>query len=215
MEIIKQSAIELWKDALQYIFAEGTEHVDNTKRVCKEVLHLNLLLKDNFSDIQGPIDAISSSKKWIYPRLQEIAAIMLEGNLSKSYAYSYGERIFSFSEQKINQVDHFIIPLLKKDPNSRRAVISLWNPEFDSDISRKVVPGLINIDFKLREGKLHLSAIVRSNDIFIGWPANVYQLYVLGNYVANKLQVTLGSIATFSMSAHIFKENYADIKKML
>lgn len=215
MEIIRNSAMELWKDALDYIYEHGAEYVDNTKRVCKEVLQLNLVLKDNFSDIQVPIETISGSKKWIYPRLQEIAAIMLEGNLSKSYAYSYGERIFAFSQEKINQIDNFVIPLLKKDPESRRAVVVLWSPERDNQLDLKVAPGLITIDFKLREGKLHMVAIVRSNDIFVGWPANVYQLYVLGNYVSSKLHVHLGSITTFSTSAHVFKENYADIKKML
>ena len=213
MEIHKTSAMELWKEALEYLQKEGTEYIDNTKRICKEVLRLSLVLEGDFLDIQDPINAISSSKKWIYPKMQEITAIMLEGKLSKSYTYSYGERIFSY--YTTNQMDDFIIPLLKKDPESRRAVVTLWDPKKDGDLYKKAVPGLISIDFKIRNKKLHLTAIVRSNDIFIGWPANLYQLYVLGEYITQKLQIQLGSITTFSTSAHIFKDNYADIKNTI
>lgn len=205
----------LWKDALSYIQRYGTDYVDNTKRVCKEVLRLNLILEGPFTDIQDPINVVSGSKKWIYPKLQEISAIMLEGNLSKSYTYSYGERIFAFGEKDINQIDTYVIPILKKDPDSRRAVVSLWDPTRDSDPEKKVVPGLLSLSFKVHENRLHLNTIIRSNDIYIGWPANLYQLYVLGIYVAKKLHLELGSIGIFSLSAHYFKNNTKDIQEML
>jgi thymidylate synthase len=216
MEINNASALELWKSAIKYIKENGEDFTERSGRVCREVLRLEINLT-GFSDILAPIETMSNSKKWIYPKLQEIEGIMLEGTLSRSYIYSYGERIFSYFDglNKIDQIGDYVIPLLQKDPLSRRAVVNLWNPAKDARIDRKVVPGMICLDFKIRNGKLHLSTVVRSNDVFIGWPANIYQLFILGKFISEKLKVELGSISTFSMSAHIFNENLPEIDQII
>ena len=167
-----------------------------------------------FNDVKEPAKVLANSRKWVYPKPNEIESIMLESDLGNSYVYSYGSRIFAFSGVK-NQIDDFLIPLLKSDSMSRRGIISIWDPLKDDSLEGVAVPGLVIIDFKIRQEKLYISAVVRSNDIFIGWPANLYQLFVLGKYVAEKLNVTIGSIDTFSTSAHIFKDNSEDIKKIV
>jgi thymidylate synthase len=214
MELTDNSAKQLWIDALKYIMSHGDEFIDSSGRTSKECLRLSLTLEE-FSDVRVPIENLANYKKWLYPRTKEIESIILERDLGKSYAYSYGERIFAFGNKTLNQIDNFVIPILKKDRKSRRGIVTLWDPEKDSLVEGSVAPGLITIDFKIRKNKLHMSAIVRSNDIFIGWPANLYQLFCLGKYVAEKLDVPLGVIHTFSTSAHVFGENYDDIKELI
>jgi thymidylate synthase len=114
-----------------------------------------------------------------------------------------------------NQVDDFIIPLLKKDPNSRRAVVVLYSPVADSRVNKKETPSLISIFIKIIEKKLTLTIVIRSNDMFIGWPANIYQVYLLQKYVGEKLGIETGSITTISHSAHIFTEYDEEIKAAL
>lgn len=210
MEIVKDSAKGLWKSALKYALESGIKIKDRYNRSCREVLNLNLVLT-GFKDVEFPIEKVSSFGKWVYPRIGEIKAIMLESGVGSSYAYSYGERIFNYDG--FNQMDSYVIPTLKKDLNSRRAVINLWNPSVDTNKGQ--VPGLIFLDFKVREGKVNLFALIRSNDLFIGWPANVYQLYVLANYVSKKLGLEIGSISTMSTSAHIFLDNLDEIKEVI
>lgn len=214
MEIIDTSAKELWKKGLNYILNEGIDFKDQNGRICREVNALMMRLTD-FKDVDYPIESLSHISDWIYPRLSEMKSIILEGKLAKSYVYSYGERVFSYSKNAINQMDDFVIPLLKKNPSSRKAVITLWNPEKDAKPEAVISPGLVVLDFKLRDNKLIVFALVRSNDIFIGWPANLYQLYVLGEYICKKIHCKMGSITTCSTSAHVFEENRSQIQKLV
>ena len=88
-------------------------------------------------------------------------------------------RQYSLLNYSLNQLDDYIIPLLKSNPSTRRATASLWDPLIHSSLKIHQSPGLVFLDFKLRNNKLHLTAIVRSNDIFFGWPANIYQIFLI------------------------------------
>ena len=123
-------------------------------------------------------------------------------------------RFFNFSN-KINQIDEFVVKLLKSDPNSRRAVLTIWDPIEDSKIYKKEIPSILSMQFNIRNGKLHMTEFIRSNDLFFGLPANTYQLLVLMEYVKKKIDVCTGPITIFSTSAHIFHDQFKDIKKVL
>lgn len=214
MELIESSAKTLWIKTLQHILDHGIDFKDKRGRVCREIRSCVLTLT-SFQDFKMPVETLITSSKWKYPSLKEIESIMLDSNIGKNYIYSYGERLFQFGQKGINQIDDFVIPLLKKDPETRRAFVSLWDPQRDSALTKLTTPGLTSINFQIRENALHVTAVVRSNDIFIGWPANIYQLYAISRFVSEKIGVPLGSITSYSISAHIFKENFDDIKKII
>jgi len=71
------------------------------------------------------------------------------------------------------------------------------------------------IYFKIHDSKLELTVNIRSNDFFIGWPANVYQIHLLQKYVADKLKISTGKITIFSNSAHVFQEHFEKIRKVI
>jgi thymidylate synthase len=152
--------------------------------------------------------------EWIYPTVEELSTIMFNKEDLAIYEYSYGHRIFNFMDKK-DQINDYVIPLLKSDPNSRRAVISLSNPATDSDILNKNVPSLMFIHFKIKDDKLNCTCFIRSNDFFIGWPGNIYQIYLLQKYVSDKLNIKIGMLSTVSCSAHIFHEHFENVKKII
>ncbi len=212
-----ESALELWRKSLEFIMENGRDFDDEDERVCKEVFNLVLKLEPDPKDIKEPIKRLNEFEKWIYPSLDEIKSNMLSKDASIGYEYSYGNRVFGFpgNGSEKDQINDFIVPLLEENKNSRRAIITVWNPLMDSDIFKKEVPGVISIDFKLRFGKLNVTEIIRSNDIFYGWPANIYQVYCLQNFVAEKLGVEPGFLTTISTSAHIFEDQEKYIRKVL
>ncbi len=214
MEIEEINTFRAWKEALKKTLDYGKDYVDVDKRKCRQLLNLLITIQDPESDIKKPVQIMNDFRKWEYPPLDELANIMLSKKVSSAYIYSYGSRLFNFGRE-VDQINNFIIPLLKRDPNSRRAFVVIWDPKIDSNPYSKEVPGLVSLDFKISEGKLHLTAFIRSNDMFFGWPANIYQLFVLQQYVAQKLDVKIGSLSTFSTSAHIFEEHFADIRKVI
>jgi thymidylate synthase len=195
------------------VLENGHDFTDQHERVCRESLNIMITIKD-VSSITAPIEALNSFKKWVYPPLEELENFALSKKEIPGYYYNYGARAFKFNNS-MNQIDNFIIPLLKKDSTSRRASVIFYSPEKDSSLFRKDIPGMIMMNFNIRDGKLHATAIVRSNDLFFGWPANVYQTFVLQNYVAKALDIELGSISTISISAHIFEDQFDCIKEII
>lgn len=214
MIIREKTTLEAWKSALAFILKSGRDFKDESSRICREYLNLVVEVENAAKEVNSPINILNSFKHWKYPPIAEITNIMLAPKLAPDYSYSYGPRIFNF-QNKINQVNDFIIPLLKEVPNSRRAIISFWDPVQDSNTMKRDIPGLVSVDFKLRENRLNLVAVIRSNDLFFGWPANIYQLFTLQEYVRKKVGCESGSITTFSTSAHIFQDQFKYIKEVL
>ncbi len=208
-------SFSLWKDVLEYVYNNGVDFKDENKNVCREVLNLYIQF-NNPEDIHKLLVYLKSLKEYQYPS-NDLLYNSVFSKSKKGFKYTVGNRIFNFSfrEENINQIDDFIIPLLKKTPFSRRAVVILWNPILDSEIHSRSVPGMISVDFKLRNNKLNITANVRSSDLFFGLPANVFQIFLLQDYVSKKLKVDKGFIGLFCNSAHIFEYQFDYIEKVI
>ena len=214
MEIRKDSTISAWKNTLRTILKEGDNFIDKDNRESKEMLNLIITINNPEQDIKEPISLMKNLKKWAYPSFDELEDVFFKKEASSVYYYTYGARIFNYSNTK-NQVDDYVIPLLKKNPNTRRGIIILYHPLIDSAIELKESPSLLSIYFKITDDKLAVSTLIRSNDMFIGWPANVYQIFLLQKYVAEQLNISMGSMTTISHSAHIFKEYQQEVDEIL
>lgn len=123
---------------------------------------------------------------------------------------AYGPRLrdYGVSGFNVDQVK-FCINLLKKDPDTRRAVISIYDPSIDSTNEGKDKPCNNFIQFLLRNNKLHMLVYQRSCDLLWGWTGiNAYEWYFLQSLVLSELspETTLGDyIHTFG-SLHVYKE---------
>ena len=89
---------------------------------------------------------------------------------NKTANSAYGARIFKthprIGNGNIVQWD-YVKEELRKDPDSRRAVIHIRTPS-DSIIESKDVPCTLSLQFFIRENKLHLHVSMRSSDIILG-----------------------------------------------
>lgn len=210
MSITKETTILAWNSALKFVFQKGKDFKDNDGRICREVLNLQITIKNPQKDIDKPIQQMRGFEKWVYPSKEELTSIILNKNYSMGHDYSYGPRIFGM-EGKIDQITDFVIPILKNDKDSRKAGISLYNKDVDSKIENSNIPSLIYLHFKIRNNKLRCTSIVRSCDLFIGWPANIYQIFCLQEFVAERLDIKPGALTTFCCSAHVFNEHFNSI----
>lgn len=201
--------------AVALIKEKGVDFVDNDSRRCRELFNVVLNLVDvSNSGIDEPIERMLNFKKWVYPSKDELSSIMFKEFQAPIYEYTYGGRIFNFHNE-LDQVNSFILPLLQKDPSSRRAILVFYDPIHDSKLHNKNTPGIIYVQFRIIEGRLNVYCHIRSNDLFFGWPANIFQIYCLLEFLAKKLDVELGNITTFSNSAHVFVEDFEDINEVL
>lgn len=212
VEIRGKTAQETWKKVLAFIMKEGEAYKDRRNKLCKETLNLTATIETP-EEIFKPFDTLNKFNKWVYPSLDEIKKSILFKENSSEYYYNYGKRAFYID--KVNQIDDYIIPLLKKTPTSKRGIVVFYSPKRDTLPLRKETPGMVMVNFAIRNKKLCCSAVIRSNDMFHGWPANIAQIYFLTQYIAEKLNYQVGEITTYSISAHIFESQFEDIKKVV
>ena len=213
-EISKPSAWDAWREALSIIRDSGEKQKDSNNREFRELRNLMITIERTNQGIFEPILHLSRSDKWVYPDLAEVANVILHPESVSAYDYSYAKRLFATVDNK-NQIDDYVIPLLQKDPITRRAVATLFDPGVDSSTKNKEIPSMIVFDSKIRNQQLHVTCFIRSSDVFIGWPANVYQISVIQEYIAGKLKIAIGQITTIAASAHIHSDHAAEIEKLL
>lgn len=111
-----------------------------------------------------------------------------------------------------NQIDK-IIELLRKDPSSRRAVININTPN-KRVIETKDEPCTIALQFLIRNGRLNLTAMMRSNDIYLGFPYDVAFFTELQKYIADQLGIGYGTYTHFATSLHVYDRDVDKINSI-
>jgi thymidylate synthase len=120
---------------------------------------------------------------------------------------------FSLEHIVINQLEKSI-ELLKNDPETRQAVISIYNPVQDT-ADTKDKPCTNTIQFTIRDNKLNMTVYMRSNDAYLGTPYDVYNFTTLQEIVAGRLNIDVGIYTHFTNSLHLYKEHVKDAKKII
>ena len=206
---------DAWHRGLNLIWRQGLELTDERGTKIKELLALQMVVEDPTQDL------IPHEYSWNQERLEEYAAQLLSGE-NPGFEYTYGERLRSWniprdessliSSQPVDQLGH-VIRRLKASPSTRRATAVTWIPPVDN--ARDEVPCMIVDDFKLRDGQLNLAVFFRSHDFAGAYPANLYGLAKVLQFVACELGATPGSISTTSASAHIYDHDWDWVQEML
>lgn len=104
-----------------------------------------------------------------------------------------------------------VIELLKKDPNSRRAVLNISDPTIDR-INTKDMQCTIALQFILRKGLLEETVYMRSNDVYFGFPYDYIYFVSIGQYIAEKLGVKLSLYTHHATSMHMY---FRDVHKFV
>lgn len=124
---------------------------------------------------------------------------------------SYGRRIRKwYSATRDSETDQIlaVVKKLKADPFSRQAIISLWDPFLDNAYESKDIPCNNHICYTLRDGKLHQTVTIRSNDVVWGTPHNAVQFTHLHAYVAGLLGVKMGLFTYVIHNLHYYLNQY-------
>jgi thymidylate synthase len=121
----------------------------------------------------------------------------------------YGPRIRRWgSLESIDQLD-YVIRLLKSDPDTRRAVIQIYDPTIDSHTGFKDTPCNNWLHFIARDGLLHLHVATRSNDVMWGWSGiNAFEWSVLLEVVAAYTGLKMGHIVFNISSLHLYERHF-------
>lgn len=193
-----RTVAECWLKLLREIIQFGiisSTHYENRQ---KEILNLVTIISQE--DPHNPF-----IPEWMPHSKEHLEAYYLKILTAKqlpdmSYAYGHRMRAY-FGRDQIQDV----INKLKREPDSRSAVVSLWDAQRDNISGSS--PCLNHLWFRLRQGKLFLTAVIRSNDMFEGWPENAFGLRQLQQLVTQEIgNCQLGELTIVSESAHLYDD---------
>jgi thymidylate synthase len=131
-----------------------------------------------------------------------------DGNLDTAYGY-YWRRFPSAERQddgdwRVREVDQigYVIDTLKKNPNSRRMVVTAWEP--GNAIGSKLPPCHYTFTFNVQQGRLCCHLNQRSGDIALGIPFNLACYSALTMMIAQEVGLEPGIFSHFIIDAHIY-----------
>jgi hypothetical protein len=132
--------------------------------------------------------------------LEEIAyPLLLSATPPAELADTEGQRLFDFGGR--DQVAS-LIATLRDQPRTHAATATLWDPHRDP--ARPTAPNLMVVQARRRAGALHLTAYLRSVDIYRSWPETAFTLRRLQRLIADGVgDLRLGSLSTFVHAAYI------------
>lgn len=102
-----------------------------------------------------------------------------------------------------------VIATIKKNPDSRRLIVSAWNPE---DVPSMALPPCHTMfQFYVINGKLSCQLYQRSGDIFLGIPFNIASYALLTHLVAQECGLEAGEFIHTLGDAHIYMNHLDQI----
>ena len=130
-------------------------------------------------------------------------------NKNGEFDYCYNDRIM-YSIYKV-------IKELKRNPDSRQAIISIWDAA--EDIyglgGKKRIPCSMYYQFFIRDGKLHITYNQRSADVITHFGNDVYLAWQLMRQMASSIEIKEGYLFHNIGSLHAYKKDWLQLKQCI
>lgn len=171
--------------------------------------------------IQNPQDRVITTpwRKFSLKYAEREWAWYLSGNPSvaeiKKFAPTWdkmhgGDNIvnsnYGYQWMRKNQLDK-CIEQLRNNPDTRQAWISIYDGK-EKDKYAYDTPCTMAVGFDIRDNKLCMNVIMRSNDLVYGFCNDTYCFSKLQEYVASKLGLEMGEYCHFAHDLHIYKHHF-------
>lgn len=130
-----------------------------------------------------------------------------------------GEVFFGAYGTKIMPQIEYVVEAFRRDLHTRQAVINIWR---ESPPPTKDVPCTISMVFNIRQGLLHAYVTMRSSDIWLGIPYDIFNFSMVSHYILARLYeegivgtVGIGDLYLTAVSAHIYDYDIPKAKELL
>jgi len=135
----------------------------------------------------------------IYGRVPKIWKEMADwrGNVNSNYGWQWDRN---------DQLDK-VVEMLKANPNTRKAAISIYDGKEIDDYS-KDTPCTYAVQFTIVNGCLHMAVHMRSNDVWFGFCNDQYCFSKMQEMVAERVGVPVGSYYHHAHNMHIYERHF-------
>ncbi|MEY2542699.1 MAG: thymidylate synthase [Verrucomicrobiota bacterium] len=113
---------------------------------------------------------------------------------------------------RVDQIDS-VIAQIKKNPNSRRLIVSAWNP---AEIEKMALPPChVLFQFYVQDGELSCQLYQRSADLFLGVPFNIASYALLTMMIAQVVDLTPGDFVHTFGDLHLYNNHLDQAREQL
>ena len=144
--------------------------------------------------------------------------VLEDDEFSNKYGYLgdvYGKQWRAWKTTAGETLDQLkdVIEMIKKTPDSRRLIVSAWNPE---DVPSMALPPCHTLfQFYVADGKLSCQLYQRSGDIFLGIPFNIASYSLQTHLIAHECGLEVGEFVHTIGDAHIYTNHFEQVEKQL
>lgn len=133
------------------------------------------------------------------------------GDLGPVYGYQWRNWPAPNGES-IDQISN-LIHAIKTNPDSRRLIVSAWNPALVDDMALPPCHALFQ--FYVADGKLSCQLYQRSADIFLGVPFNIASYALLTMMIAQVCDLELGEFIWTGGDCHLYSNHMQQVEEQL
>ncbi len=180
-----------------------------TTNELKELLNLNAVLTDEDPENEyfpEYLPFTTQELKAYYP--EWLTARRIPG-----MAYNYGDRMRNMDG--INQIEE-IKKLLQNRPDSKKMIASLYNVKVDwAAANTGDTPCITQIIGGVQDKKFFMTVHVRSQDMFHGWPRNMFAARKMQKEIADSAGYPMGKLTMITHSAHMYADDWNTASDLL
>lgn len=200
MKIRNSSIMATWTRSLEYLVdcpeIVPTERNLDTYEIRNAVLEIEQPLegRDKLLAFEKKRGHIYSEEKYV------------------NYWKNVYEKLKKFPKTSVTQLD-IITEKLNASPYNRHGYASIWNPSID--LKDSYPSCIIGIYFMVRDEKLNMTAMLRSNDAWGQALNDMYELVKFQEQVAINLQLEVGVYTHFAISYHLYTKDHMEAQLYL
>jgi thymidylate synthase len=225
-------------DLVQHVMENGCQKGDRTGTGTKSVFgyQMRFDLKEGFPMVTTKklhLKSIIYELLWFLKGDTNIAYLQENGvkiwdawaDANGDLGPVYGHQWRNWNSEEIDQITELITEL-KTNPNSRRMLVSAWNPSVLPDTKKSFDENVANnkaalppchafFQFYVSDGKLSCQLYQRSADIFLGVPFNIASYALLTMMIAQVCDLEVGEFIHTFGDAHIYNNHFEQLELQL
>lgn len=219
--IESDNTTELIDELLFQFRSDDVIRVDARKRRSYELQNVHLILTDprqrmylRHDGHPPPIDRLVGRVLWEMRGAADVESIQYYDRNAHGYCNEHGIVESAYGQRILNQMIG-IIDLLKKDPDTRRAVAVILSPPLlDDYLTKTEFPCVVGLHFYVRRGALHCTCYMRSQSCLQILPGDIFVFTAIHEFVAYCIGYELGSYHHFIVSAHVFENDMSYVDQV-
>ena len=202
-----ENANEAYVYFLDKIIQDGIEF-DNTKALFNVGFEIRNPTDNHIAETHRKWNPGYAMREWLWYLSGDPSAVEIskyapiwknmmdeDGNVRSNYGWQW---------RRNDQLEK-VIKLLQDKPDTRKATISIYDGK-EIDTYSKDTPCTYAVQFTVLDGKLNMSVLMRSNDLWYGFCNDQFCFSMLQKDVADILQLEVGTYFHFAHNLHLYND---------